>query len=104
VRYLRNPGEIDNPITGSKLTRYYFEAAGWIAAILTLVVLIGFHISFFVIPIAYVRLYGGSWRMAWTLGFMALAILIGLFDTVISVVWPDPILLPWLYPWIESFF
>ncbi|MFT5539642.1 MAG: putative tricarboxylic transport membrane protein [Alphaproteobacteria bacterium] len=104
VRYLRNPGTIDNPITGSKLTRYYFEAAGWIAAILALVVLIGFHISFFVIPIAYVRLYGGSWRMAMTLGFMALAILIGLFDTVISVVWPDPILLPWLYPWIDSFF
>ena len=102
VRYFRNPGSIDAPITGSKLTRYYFEAAGWIAAILALVFLIGFHIAFFIVPIAYARVYGGSWRLALTLGGMALAILIGLFDTVISVVWPPPLLLPDLYNWVDS--
>ena len=31
------------------------------------------------------------------LGVLSVAILYGLFDTVINVVWPDPILLPWLY-------
>ncbi len=102
VRYFRNPGSIDAPITGSKLTRYYFEAAGWIAAILLLVFLIGFHIAFLIVPIAYARVYGGSWRLALTLGFMALAILIALFDTVISVVWPPPLLMPDLYLWVDS--
>jgi TctA family transporter len=103
-RYWRNPGAADAPVTGSKVTRYYFEAAGWIAAILALIVLLGFHISFLIVPVAYCRIYGGGWRLALTLGVIAEAILIGLFDTVISVVWPNPLLLPDLYLWVESLF
>jgi len=97
IRYLRSPGDVVAPVTGSKLTRYYFEAAGWIAAILAGVVLVGFHVSFFITPIAYARIYGGSWRLALTLGVLAEAILIGLFDTIIHVVWQVPLLLPWFY-------
>jgi TctA family transporter len=103
-RYWRNPGAADAPVTGSQVTRYYFEAAGWIAAILALIVLLGFHISFLIVPVAYCRVYGGGWRLALTLGVIAEAILIGLFDAVISVVWPNPLLLPDLYPWVESLF
>jgi TctA family transporter len=103
-RYWRNPGAADSPVTGSQVTRFYFEAAAWIAGILALVVLLGFHISFLIVPVAYCRVYGGGWRLALTLGVIAEAILIGLFDTVISVVWPNPLLLPDLYPWVESLF
>lgn len=101
-RYLRNPGTMEAPVTGSKVTRYYFEAAGWIAGILVMVVLVGFHIAFLLVPIAYARVYGGSWRLAVLLGIIAEGVLIGLFDTVIQVVWPDPVLIPGLYPWVES--
>ncbi len=100
-RYWRNPSSIETPITGTKLTRYYFEAAGWIAAILVLIVLIGFHLSFLLVPIAYARIYGANWRVALTMGALAEAVLIGLFDTVIRVVWPAPLLLPDLYTWVD---
>ena len=99
VRYRRDPGAFAPPVQSSNLTRLYLEAAGWIAGILAGIFLIGFHISFFLVPILYVRVYGGSWRLALILGLMAEGILIGLFDTVISVVWQKPILLPFLYDW-----
>ncbi len=97
IRHRRNPTEITDVIQGSNLTNRYLEAAAWIAGILAGVVLIGFHISFFIVPIAYARFYGGSWRLSITLGVLALAILFGLFDSVIHVVWPKPLLLPFLY-------
>ena len=99
VRYRRDPGAFAPPVQSSNLTRLYLEAAGWIAGILAGIFLIGFHISFFLVPILYVRVYGGSWRLALILGLMAEGILIALFDTVISVVWQKPILLPFLYDW-----
>ncbi len=97
VRHRRNPNQITDVIQGSDLTKRYLEAAAWIAGILAGVVLIGFHISFLIMPLAYARFYGASWRLAITLGVMALAILFGLFDSVIHVVWPKPLLLPFLY-------
>ena len=97
VRHRRNPDEITDVIQGSNLTKRYLEAAAWITGILVGVVLVGFHISFLIMPMAYARFYGGSWRLAITLGVMALVILFGLFDSVIHVVWPKPLLLPFLY-------
>ena len=97
LRYRRNPGKSTAVVEGSDQTKRYFEAAAWIAGILVGIVLVGFHLSFLVAPIAYARVYGGSWRLAVLLGVMALAILFGLFDTVINVIWPKPLLLPFLY-------
>ncbi len=98
VRYRRNPESTEAPIEGSNIHKRYLEAAGWIAASLAGIVLIGFHITFFVVPLIYARHYGGSWRLALTLGVMSELILIGLFDTIIRVVWQKPLLVPFLYP------
>jgi len=104
ARYLRDPGAAVAPVTSGKVTRYYFEAAGWIAGILVLIVLVGFHVAFLVVPIAYARVYGAGWRTAITLGVLAEGVLIGLFDTIINVVWPVPLLVPDIYVWVDSLF
>ena len=49
-------------------------------------------------PLIYARFYGGSWRLALTLGIMSEVILVLLFDTLIRIIWPKPILTPFLYP------
>ncbi|MFM1816970.1 MAG: hypothetical protein RLZ98_3665 [Pseudomonadota bacterium] len=97
TRYLKNPGKMEAPKGSSLQTLRYLEAGAWIAFSLAGVVLVGFHITFLLVPFLYAKIYGGSWRTAITLGILSVAILYGLFDTVINVVWPDPILLPWLY-------
>ena len=97
IHHRRNPGKTTEVIEGSSLIGRYLEAAAWFAGTLVGIVLIGFHISFLIMPIAYARFYGGSWRLAIMLGVMALAILYGLFDGVIHVIWPTPLLLPFLY-------
>jgi TctA family transporter len=98
VRYLRNPEGTEKPIEGSNIHKRYFEAAGWIAATLAGIFLVGFHITFLLVPLIYARFYGGSWRLALTLGVMSELILMALFDTLIRVIWPKPLLLPFLYP------
>ncbi|MCH8916578.1 MAG: hypothetical protein E2O90_03185 [Alphaproteobacteria bacterium] len=103
VRYRRNPEGMEKPIEGSNIHMRYFETAGWIAATLAGIVLIGFHITFFLVPLAYARVYGGSWRLALTLGVLSEAILVGLFDTLIRIIWQKPILTPFLYPLELSF-
>ena len=98
VRYRRNPDVMENPIEGSNIHMRYFEAAGWIFATLAGIVLLGFHITFLLVPLIYVRFYGGSWRLALTLGIMSEVILVALFDTIIRIIWPKPLLVPFLYP------
>jgi TctA family transporter len=98
IRYRRNPDVMENPVEGSRIYIRYFEAAGWIAGTLAGIVLIGFHITFFIVPLAYARFHGGSWRVALTLGVLSELVLIGLFDSLIRVVWQKPLLVPFLYP------
>ena len=65
------------------------EIAYWIAGLGASVLILGFHITFFVFPLLYSRRYGSSWRTALFLGVLAECLLIGLFDTLIHIVWPE---------------
>ena len=65
------------------------EIAYWIAGLGASVLILGFHITFFVFPLLYSRRYGSSWRTALFLGALAECLLIGLFDTLIHIVWPE---------------
>ncbi len=96
-RYIRNPGQVTSVVQGSNLTIRYLEAGAWIGATLAGVVLIGFHLTFVAIPFLYAKVYGAKWITSIFLSVLSVGILIGLFDTVINVVWPDPILIPKLY-------
>ncbi len=47
------------------------------------------HATFLLFPIIYIKFHGGSWRMAVGLGVTVLAVLLGIFDTLIQIVWPE---------------
>ncbi len=98
IRYRRNPDVMQKPVEGSSVHLRYFEAAAWIAGALAGIFLFGFHITFFVVPLAYARFYGGSWLLAFVLGGISELVLIGLFDSLIRIVWEKPLLVPFLYP------
>jgi hypothetical protein len=77
---------------GGERLRRYGVITLWYVGLLGSVVVFGFQFAFFVFPLAYARAYGASWRLALGLGIAGEAILIGLFDTIIHIVWPEPLL------------
>ena len=77
---------------GGERRRRYRDIFLWIAALAAVILLFGFGTAFLLFPFAYSRYYGASWKLALLLPVLALAILIGLFDTVIHIIWPEPLL------------
>ncbi|MDX1483716.1 MAG: tripartite tricarboxylate transporter permease [Alphaproteobacteria bacterium] len=71
-------------------------AAAWILGLVGGAWLFGFHAAFALFPLLYVRAHGGSWRMAVILSALALAVLIIVFDSLVHVLWPEPLVLEWL--------
>jgi len=65
-------------------------AALWILGLVTGAWMFGFHATFALFPLFYVRAHGGSWRMAALLGGLALVTLVIVFDSLVHVLWPDP--------------
>jgi hypothetical protein len=61
------------------------------------IALIGFHIAFFLFPLAYTQVYGKSWKRGIMTAICAEALLWFIFDYMNGVVWPEPLLLPFLY-------
>ena len=72
--------------------RRYGVITLWFGGLLGAVIVFGFQFAFFFFPLAYARTYGARWRLAIALGIIGEAILIGLFDTIIHIVWPEPLL------------
>jgi TctA family transporter len=65
-------------------------AALWILGLVTGAWFFGFHATFALFPLLYVRAHGGNWRMAILLGTLALITLIVVFDSLVHVLWPEP--------------
>jgi putative tricarboxylic transport membrane protein len=68
----------------------------WLFGLAAGVVLVGFHLAIAIFIIAYVRLYGGSWKAALCLTAFGEAFLVVAFDYLITVLWPTPVLM-WLF-------
>jgi hypothetical protein len=77
--------------------RREWVAAGWIFGLVGTIALVGFHIAFLFFPMVYTKIYGGSWRRGAIIGICGLALLYGIFDYMQGVIWPEPLLLPFLY-------
>jgi len=88
------PGDAD-PIKAAE-GRRELEAAAWSLGFLAACFLIGFHAAFLLFPILYIRLKGGSWRIALFCGGLALIFLLAVFEFLIKVVWPDPLIYTWI--------
>ena len=68
------------------------EIALWMLGLCTGVVVAGFTATLFFFPLLYARAYGGSWKLALGMGISAVAVLLGLFDSLIHIIWPEPLL------------
>jgi len=77
----------------SEVAERTLAMAAWLLGLAAAVILIGFHLVIAVFTIAYVRIYGGSWRAAICLTLFGEAFLITAFDYLITVLWPTPLLL-----------
>jgi len=74
-----------------------FQAWLWLAGAVASLHLIGFHLTFFLFPLAYGYVYGADLKRSLWISVSAVALLWVIFDYLIGAVWPDPLLLPFLY-------
>ena len=67
------------------------EIALWMLGLCTGIVVAGFTVTLFLFPLLYARAYGGGWKLALGMGISAVAVLLGLFDSLIHIIWPEPL-------------
>jgi TctA family transporter len=65
----------------------------WLLGLAASVNIIGFHITLALFPLLYIKLHGGSWRAALILAALSELFVIGVFDQLLLVFWPQP----WLF-------
>jgi TctA family transporter len=94
LRALRSPETAppSDPTRTVLEIRRTIEIAAWLIALAGGVYLIGFHITMAAFPFIYVRVYGGGFRPALLLSFIAEIFVIGVFDLLLAVLWPTPFL------------
>ncbi|MEE8112891.1 MAG: hypothetical protein V3T23_00915 [Nitrososphaerales archaeon] len=68
----------------------------WIIAVLGGVFLFGFHVTLPFLVILYALIYGARWSKALLLASMALGFIVLIFDQLLHVVWPTPLLISFL--------
>ncbi len=94
---------LDNRIVARKAMNYF----GWLLGLFFGVWLFGFFISIPLFSLFYLRFQAGEgWILSTSLTLGACVFLVGLFDQLLHIAWPQP-LLPWpetllkiLIPWI----
>ncbi|MDP2643986.1 MAG: tripartite tricarboxylate transporter TctB family protein [Desulfobacterales bacterium] len=73
-----------------------WEAWGWIFGLLVGIRFLGFQLILPLFVLAYAKVYGARWWISIVLaGFIGL-FLYGVFDQILHVYWPEPILLKWI--------
>ncbi|MDE0032827.1 MAG: tripartite tricarboxylate transporter permease [Deltaproteobacteria bacterium] len=70
------------------------EVLLWIAALVGGILLIGFHVTLPLFTAGYAFAYGARWRVALALGALAEGYLYLVFDLLLHVLWPEPLLIP----------
>jgi TctA family transporter len=68
------------------------EIVLWMGGLCLGVVVAGFTVTLFLFPLLYARRYGGGWKLALGMAISAVAILLGLFDSLIHIIWPEPLI------------
>jgi hypothetical protein len=72
--------------------KHMIEIVLWIGGLGAGIVIFGFTVTLFLFPLLYARTYGGGWTLALGMAVSAVAILIGIFDSLIHIIWPEPLL------------
>ncbi|MFM1813894.1 MAG: hypothetical protein RLZ98_589 [Pseudomonadota bacterium] len=69
----------------------------WLAGLVLSCYLVGFHISFALYPFAYGLAHRAGWRGMLILSVCSVGLLWLVFDYLLGAIWPEPLLLPFLY-------
>ena len=64
----------------------------WIVGFYLLIVIIGFPIAVPLFVLAYGKFYGAGWRLSATLSAIAWAFVYGVFEKILHVPWPTPLI------------
>ena len=70
------------------------NAGLWLAGLVVMAWLVGFHLTFFLYPLLFAYVYGGPLRGAFYIAVSAELLLWVIFDHFQGVVWPQPVLWP----------
>jgi len=90
ARAAGTPLPVESPTRERTLREW--QSAAWILGLAVGIWLVGFHAAFLLFPLLFILVYGKRWRLGLACGVAALAILLGVFDTLIHIVWPEPFL------------
>jgi hypothetical protein len=94
----------DAPIDREKASstaRRTVESFAWLIGLAAGVWLVGFHLTVGAFAILFIRVYGGSWRVALIIAGLAEGFVFVVFDWLLEVFWPVPFLFePFIESWI----
>ena len=90
IRKWRSAGTA--PATVLDTVRRTAETLLWIAALVGSMILIGFHLTLPLFTAGYALTYGARWRVAVLLAALTEGYLLLVFDELLHVLWPEPLL------------
>jgi putative tricarboxylic transport membrane protein len=77
----------------AEVGRAELSAVSWALGFLAMALLLGMHVATFLFPLTYFKAKGRSWLQGIMAGTAAIAFLFLLFQFLVRVVWPEPLLL-----------
>jgi TctA family transporter len=93
LRQLTSTGTVGQPFTRAE-NILELNAWLWLAGLVVMSWLVGFHLTFFLYPLLFAYVYNGPLRGALYIGLSAELLLWVIFDHFQGVVWPQPLLWP----------
>ena len=91
IRESRSAGTV--PAMAPDTIRRTAETLLWIAALVGGIILVGFHVTLPLFTAGYALTYGARWRVAVLLAALMEGYLLLVFDELLHVLWPEPLLI-----------
>ena len=91
IRESRSAGTV--PAMAPDTIRRTAETLLWIAALVGGIILVGFHVTLPLFTAGYALTYGARWRVAVLLAALMEGYLLLIFDELLHVLWPEPLLI-----------
>jgi hypothetical protein len=83
---------LEAPVAAAENKWGNIEIWSWIIGFYLLIILIGFMIAVPLFVLAYGKFYGARWRLAIGLSVVAWSFVYGVFEKILHVPWPTPLI------------
>jgi hypothetical protein len=84
--------QLEAPVAEAENKWGNVEIWSWIVGFYVLIILIGFMIAVPLFVLAYSKFYGARWRLAISLSVLAWSFVYGVFEKILHVPWPAPLI------------